>query len=201
MFLYGASGHSKVIIEIVKAIGERSIEGLYDDNPKYSEVLDIPIIHDSDIFGKQKEWVISIGNNIIRKKIAERLEVTFVSLIHPRAVVSTSSKLGIGSVVMAGVVINANVEIGKHVIINTGSVIEHDCVIGDYVHISPNAALAGNVTIKEGTHIGINSCVIQGVTIGKWVTVGAGAVIVKDIPDYAVVVGNPGRVIKFNEFF
>jgi acetyltransferase EpsM len=55
------------------------------------------------------------------------------------------------------------------------------------------------VKVGEGTHIGIGSSVIQGITIGKWVTIGAGAVIIRDIPDFAVVVGNPGKIIKYNE--
>jgi acetyltransferase EpsM len=59
------------------------------------------------------------------------------------------------------------------------------------------AALAGNVTVGEGTQIGINATVKQGITIGKWAIIGAGAVIVKDVPDFAVVVGNPGRIIKY----
>ena len=97
-----------------------------------------------------------------------------------------------GTVVMAGVSINADTRIGFHCIINTNASI-------DYVYISPNAALAGNVLVKEGAHIGIGASIIQGVKIGRWSTIGAGAVIIDDIPDFAVVVGNPGKVIKFNE--
>ena len=54
------------------------------------------------------------------------------------------------------------------------------------------------VFVGEGTHIGINATVIQGIKIGKWATIGAGSVVIKDIPDYAVVVGNPGKIIKYN---
>jgi acetyltransferase EpsM len=61
------------------------------------------------------------------------------------------------------------------------------------------AALAGSVIVEEGSQIGINATIRQGIKIGKWVTIGAGAVIVKDVPDYAVVVGNPGRIIKYNK--
>lgn len=69
-------------------------------------------------------------------------------------------------------------------------------VLGDFVHISPNAALSENVEIGEGSHIGVGASVIQGVKIGKWCTVGAGAAIINDVPDYSVVVGVPGRIIK-----
>ena len=64
--------------------------------------------------------------------------------------------------------------------------------------MAPRASLAGSVAIGEGTHIGIGASIIQGVTIGKWATIGAGAVIIRDVPDFAVVVGNPGRILKYN---
>jgi acetyltransferase EpsM len=71
--------------------------------------------------------------------------------------------------------------------------------LADFVHISPGASLAGNVSVGEGTHIGIGSSIIQGVSIGKWVTIGAGTVIISDVPDHAVVVGVPGKIIKYNK--
>jgi len=71
-------------------------------------------------------------------------------------------------------------------------------MIEDFVHISPNSALAGGVEIGEGSQIGIGASVIQGIKVGKWCVIGAGAVIINDIPDYSVVVGNPGRIIKKN---
>ncbi|MBX9807224.1 MAG: acetyltransferase, partial [Flavobacteriaceae bacterium] len=55
----------------------------------------------------------------------------------------------------------------------------------------------GNVTIGEGAHIGIGATIIQGITIGKWAVIGAGAVIIENIPDNVVVVGVPGKIIKF----
>lgn len=72
-------------------------------------------------------------------------------------------------------------------------------VISDYVHISPNVSLAGNVEVGEGTHIGIGASIIQGIKIVKWCTIGAGAVIIKDVPDCATVVGNPGKIIKIKD--
>ncbi len=199
MFLYGASGHSKVIIDIIRASGKKMLEGLYDDNPMISEISGISVNNDSSILEKDTEWIISIGNNAVRKKIADKVKRTFVSAIHPDAIISPSSNIEEGTVVMARVVINADSNIGKHCIINSGAIIEHDCVLNDYVHISPNVALAGNVFVGEGSHIGIGACVIQGTRIGKWVTIGAGSVVINDIPDYAVVVGVPGRVIKYNQ--
>ncbi len=76
---------------------------------------------------------------------------------------------------------------------------EYDCELEDYVHVSPKAVLAGNVKVGEGTHIGVAAVVIPGVKIVKWCTIGAGSVIIRDVPDFAVVLGNPGRVIGSNK--
>jgi len=196
-FLYGASGHCKVIVDLLKSNSD-SVAAILDDNPKQHNLYGIPIVN-SLVFKKKsnQKWIVSIGNNAIRKKIVQSLYSSFFTAIHNKAVVSDYSTIGDGSVIMAGAIINADVTIGKHCIINTGAIIEHDCNLEDFVHISPNAALAGGVKIGEGTHIGIGAAVIEGIKIGKWVSVGAGTIVINDIPDHAVVVGNPGKIIKY----
>lgn len=198
MYLYGASGHGKVIAEIAEDLNI-SIEGFIDGNIEVKSILDYKVIANSakDLTG---DAVISIGNNAIRKKIAENnTHLNYVHLISSQANVSKRVLVGCGTVIMNGVSINSSTSIGNHCIINTNASVDHDCVIDDYVHISPNVGLAGNVEVGEGTHIGIGASVIQGIKIGKWCTIGAGAVIIKDVPDYAVVVGNPGKIIKYKE--
>ncbi|MFV8374701.1 acetyltransferase [Flavobacterium sp. LB1P71] len=199
MYLYGASGHCKVVIEILSESKEYSIEGIYDDNPKLDFLYTIPVINSKRIKNLENiELIITIGDNITRKSIVNNTRGNYKTAVHPKAILSKHSIIGVGTVVMAGAIINPDVVIGKHCIINTGSIIEHDCILEDFVHISPRASLAGNVYIGEGTQIGIGASLIQGVKIGKWVTIGAGSVIINDIPDYAVVVGCPGRIIKYN---
>lgn len=198
LYLYGASGHSKVILDIALLNGWRMLSYI-DDNILLSEYNNYNVLHDIESINyKENQLVISIGNNILRKKISDKLRTCSPYLLHPNAYISTSVVIGHGTVVMSNVSINASTKVGQHVIINTNSSIDHDCVISDFVHVSPNVALAGNVEIGEGTHIGIGASVIQGVKIGKWSTIGAGSVVIKDIPDFAVVVGNPGKIIKYN---
>lgn len=200
VFLFGSSGHAKVIIDILKLQNEE-VYTIYDDNPRNNELLGIPVLDYSkvDFIDPINQLIIAIGDNSIRKDLASRWRGIYKIAIHPHAVVSSYVKINQGTVVMACAVINPGAIIGKHVIINTGAIVEHDCVIKDYVHISPKAALAGNVFVDEGTQVGINSSVRQGIKIGKWATIGAGAVVVKDVPDYAVVIGNPGRILKYND--
>lgn len=198
MKLFGASGHAKVIIDILQG-NNIEVKTIFDDAPKTDEIFGIPVQSTNSLIGGDIPVIISVGNNKNRKKISEKYKFNYQVAVHKTAVVSSHSVLGEGSVVMANAVINPDAKIGKHCIINTSAVVEHDCKISDFVHISPNVALAGNVEIGEGSHIGIGASVIQGVKIGKWTTIGAGAVVIRDVPDFAVVVGNPSKIIKYNE--
>jgi len=195
MYLYGASGHAKVIIEILELKGIE-IKGLFDDNPAINKLLDYPCYGPLTNDYVIDELIVSIGDNLMRKNISNRLNCQFGKAIHPSAKISSRSTIRTGTVVMANAVINSGTIVGKHVIINTTASVDHDCIIGDYVHISPNATLCGGVSVGEGTHIGAAAVIIPNITIGKWSVIGAGSVVIRDIPDYAVVVGNPGRIIK-----
>ena len=194
--VYGASGHCKVIIDIFNH-NKTTIDYVLDDNSKLKTILDKTVTFSKYYQMKtDDEVLLTIGNNEVRKKLAAKFKVNYITAVHPNAILSNYSTIDVGTVVMAGAVINPDSKIGKHCIINTGAIIEHDCTIHDFVHISPSASLAGGVEVGEGTQIGINATVIQGIKIGKWCIIGAGAVLVKDIPDFSVVVGNPGRIIK-----
>jgi acetyltransferase EpsM len=198
IILYGASGHSKVIIDLLKACGRGKIT-VVDLDPSMESMLGCPVARQSEFKPMAgSRAIIAIGENSRRKKVASETNVPFATGMHPSSAVSPSAVIGEGSVVMANASVNADAVIGRHCIVNTGAIVEHDARVGDFAHISPGAKLAGNVAVGEGTQVGIGAAVIQGVTIGKWATIGAGAVIIRDIPDHAVVVGNPGRIIKYN---
>lgn len=192
MYLYGASGHGKVIKEILEA-NDCKVDSFIDDNQNVKEFAGIPVFHDAN--GKSP-LIVSIGDNRIRKIIVDKLLCEFGVAIHPSAIVAPTAKIGEGTVVMPGAIINADAIIGKHCIINTGASVDHECVIGDYCHIAPHATLCGQVIVGEGTIMGVGSCAIPCINIGKWCTIGAGATVVKDFPDNVIAVGVPARVIK-----
>lgn len=186
MYLYGASGHAKVIIDILKAAGE-PIDGLVDDNPEVGQLQGYTVGHG---YSGQTPLIISIGSNFVRKKIAERIGANYGTAIHPSAIVSPTARIGEGSVVMQGAIVQTEVNIGRHCIINTGASVDHECRIEDYVHVSPHATLCGNVSVGEGTWVGAGSTIVQGVTIGKWSVIGAGTVVARNVPDGVLVVGD-----------
>lgn len=203
VYLFGASGHGKVIKDILNANGIK-VEAFVDDNLRVNECAGRKVLHDA---GALSPMIVSIGVNRIRRMVVDRLiakanaegcPLEFATAIHPSAIISPSAKIGEGTVVMAGAVINADAVIGKHCIVNTGATVDHDCVIGDYCHIAPGANVSGGTHIGEGTWISVGACVIQCLNIGKDCMIGAGSVVVKDIPDGVTAFGNPCRVVKNN---
>lgn len=194
VIILGAGGHAKVIADSIVKSGDEVI-GFMDDNTNQPDlILGFPYLGKiADLHRYQEEcsFVIGIGSNQIRKKIADTYDVNWYTAIHPSAVIGLSVTIGEGTVIMADAVINADAHIGKHCIINTGVVVEHDNWIQDYVHLSPHAVLCGTVSVGELTHIGAGATVRNNISIGSNVIIGAGGVVVKDITDEGVYIGIP----------
>ena len=190
MILYGASGHAKVIVDILEANGQK-IDFIVDDNPSLTDLLGYEVRRNT---GEYDEAIISIGSCEIRMKVVEGLKVgKYATAVHPSAVVSPRATIDEGTVVMQGGVVQSCAKIGKHCVVNTGASVDHDCEIGDFVHVAPHATVLGGVKVGEGSWIGAGAVVKQYITIGKNCMIGAGAVVLRDVPDGATVVGVPGK--------
>ena len=190
VYLYGASGHAKVVLDIVR-LSYYDVPCLIDDNPNDNELAGLPVVHSSDGLSP---IIVTVGNCQKRREIVNKLgNRGYLSVIHPKAVMAETAKLGNGTVVMAGAILNPYATVGNHCIINTGASIDHDCIINDFVHIAPHCTLCGEVEVGEGTWIGAGSTVIQGIHIGKNCYIGAGSVVVEDVPDDSLAYGNPCR--------
>ncbi|GGE05157.1 acetyltransferase [Psychroflexus salis] len=199
--LFGASGHAKVIIDIIESNGFE-VGYIFDDNPDIKLFLGREVISNyNDVQLNSNPLIISIGDNAVRKKIVKKLNAVQLSpgIAHPSAIISPYSKIGKGTVIMPNAVINSDAYIGENCIINTSAVIEHDCIIEDFAHISPNVSLAGGVKIGESSHVGIGTSIIQCIKIGKNTIVGAGAVVSKSLPPNCTAVGIPAKPIKFHK--
>jgi sugar O-acyltransferase (sialic acid O-acetyltransferase NeuD family) len=196
LIIIGASGHGSVIADLAKDLGY-SIFFWDDDLQK--QVSGFNVFKRELNISINSRLIIGIGSNKTREAISLQYpQESFISLVHPKTIVSNNTKIGTGTVVLSGAIINCGTTIEAHCILNTSAVIDHDCVLGKFVHVSPNVTLCGNVIIGSGTWIGAGATVIQGIRIGQNVIIGAGSVIIKDVPDNATVVGNPGKIIKIS---
>lgn len=193
LYVFGASGHGKVVADIAECCGY-DVAGYIDDNAPHALTFDTFLEMDTNAC-----VALGVGSNDARESVFLRLKekgCKIATLIHPAATVAKSARIGDGTVVMAGAVINPDALIERGCIINTNAVIEHDNVIDQFCHISPSVSLAGNVTVGPLSHIGIGACVIQGIHIGIRVTIGAGSTVLESIPDRTTAVGSPAKVIK-----
>ena len=195
LIIIGAGGHGKVIADAALKNGYTNI-CCVDDNAT-GDVMGFPIIGTTAdvecLNDGNTDFVIGIGNNAIRKTIAEIHNVNWVSIVHPSAQIGFDAEIGKGTVVMANAVVNVCAKVGEHCIINTGAIVEHDNVIENYAHISPNVALGGTVRIGSLTHVGIGATVKNNTEICSDCTIGAGAVVIKSIKEPGTYVGVPIR--------
>lgn len=197
LIIIGAGGHGKVIAD--NAIKNGYTDICFVDDHATGTCMGFPIAGTgadvSSLDDGKTDFIIGVGNNEIRKRIAEAHDVNWVTLVHPSAQIGACVSIGKGTVVMAGAIINPCASIGEHCIINTGAIVEHDNVVEDYVHISPNAALGGAVRVGNLTHVGIGAVVKNNIAICDHCVIGAGAVVVKEIKDSGTYVGVPSREI------
>ena len=127
------------------------------------------------------------------------------------AVVREDTRIGEGSVLGTAVTVEDHTVIGRHVLVQTAAYVTGHMVVEDFVFVGPCCVTANDQRMLHrrpgarehlegprlawGCRIGAGAVLLPGVIVGREALVGAGAVVVHDVPDFAVVVGNPARVI------
>ena len=207
LVIWGASGHAKVVADIVRLQGEHEIHGFLDDQDPAAEGR---AFCGSRVLGGRERLdelhaqgvshvLFGFGDGAARLRLAALVRERGFALaraIHPRAVVAGDAVVGAGSVIAAGAVIGPATTLGENVIVNTLAGVDHDCAIGDGAHVCPGARLGGWVEVGERAWIGIGATVRDRARVGAGTIVGAGAVVIEDLPDDVVAYGVPARVVR-----
>ena len=198
LIIIGGGSHAKVIADIAASL-DFNILGVLDDNADTTHFPDYDVlgkVEDCVKFADKAQFIIAIGNNAVRKQIAEKYNLDFATLVHPRAFISPKAKIGKGTVVMPMAVVNTNASVGEHCIINSAAVVEHASRVGNFVLVSPQVSLCGTVTVGDNCHIGAGASVINNKSICADCIIGAGATVIRDLVESGTYVGVPARVIK-----
>jgi sugar O-acyltransferase (sialic acid O-acetyltransferase NeuD family) len=199
IFVFGAGGHAKVVIDAVEREGRHKIAWICDDavDKHGTQVMTYKIDDREALLARKANsgaGVVAIGDNGDRVKIAFWLVqrgCRLVAVVHPAAVVGRDVEIGEGTVLMAGCVINSGARVGRNVIVNTGATIDHDCKIADGVHIGPGSHLCGHVVVGFATMIGAGTTIVPSVRVGAFALIGAGSTVLADVPDRARAGGSP----------
>ena len=157
---------------------------------------------------QHRTWLGTVSPHAV---VAETTKVWELAQVREHASVGDNCIIGRGAYVGSGVVIGKNCKIQNDAMIYEPAVIEDGVFIGPNVvltndhfprAINPDGTLKSasdwapvGVTIKYGASVGAHSVCIAPVVIGEWALVGSGSVVTKDVPNHAIVVGNPARQI------
>lgn len=136
--------------------------------------------------------------------IGSDVKIWHFSHIMPNCVIGDKCNIGQNVVISPGVVLGKNVKIQNNVSVYTGVICEDDVFLGPSMVftnvINPRSAVNrkneyAKTLVKKGASIGANATIICGNEIGSYALIGAGAVVTKDVPDFALLVGNPAKQI------
>jgi UDP-2-acetamido-3-amino-2,3-dideoxy-glucuronate N-acetyltransferase len=135
--------------------------------------------------------------------IGDDTKIWHFTHVMSRARIGERCNIGQNVVISPDVIIGDNVKIQNNVSVYTGVVLEDDVFCGPSMvftnvlnprsHVSRRDGYRPTL-VKRGASLGANSTILCGHTIGRYAFIGAGAVVTRDVPDYALVVGNPARI-------
>ncbi len=200
ILVYGAGGHAKTVMEMVRAIGAFRIAGILDDDSALQgkTVLGIPVLGGRELLPELVKGGVRLAANGVGGIIDINVRVKLFTLMagyglafpilkHPRATLEPSARIEDGVQVFANAYVGAEALLHECCMVNTGAVVSHDCEIGAYTHIAPGALLAGHVHVGARVLVGMGVTTMIGVTIGDGARIGNGAVLLADVPARQIV--------------
>ena len=178
--------------------------GFIDDSPEKLAAKSKYPVFGRSILGKEPDaLVLAVPGSPTsfqrRKEFIESLNLPkerFATIIHPKASIGRDVKIGVNSLILAGVVLTSNSKVGESVCILPNSVVHHDSEIGDYTLIGSNVVVAGGTSIGPNCYIGSGSNIINQIFIGNGTLIGMGSNVIKSIAEKSIVVGNPAKPLK-----
>lgn len=210
LVVVGAGGLGREVVETVRAVNAVSstwnLHGFIDDDTSLpSEIDGVPVLGTTSALSEMPPDVsVAVcvgrpGRNWSRKQVVATLDLPadrHATIVHPSAIIPPTSRLGVGSIVLAGVIATTAVTVGAHVVVMPGTILTHDDLVGDFVTFGAGVRLAGGVTVQEGAYLGAGALVREDRTIGRWSLVGMGAAVTTDIPAGEVWAGIPARYLR-----
>lgn len=210
LVILGAGGNSLGVIDAVEAINALEpqrpryrIEGILDDIAANQGrvVLGCKVIGRIEDAPKLSgcRFVNGISSVASFRLIPEVIRRTgapldaFETIVHPRATIAASARVGRGSVILAGSVLCPEAIVGDHVIVLQNSSVNHHTRIGDFTTLSAGVTLLGYIEVERNAFIGGGSSIAPRVLVGASALVGMGSVVIRDVPAGSVVAGNPAR--------
>jgi sugar O-acyltransferase (sialic acid O-acetyltransferase NeuD family) len=120
-------------------------------------------------------------------------DARWTTVIDPGAVVADRAQIGSGSMIGPFVVVGPSCALGRHVACWPAAQVGHNAALGDFCFVGRSAIVSGFCRVGTGPYLGAGAVIRDRCRIGDFAVIGAGAVVVDNVPDHAIVVGNPAR--------
>jgi UDP-perosamine 4-acetyltransferase len=216
VIIYGAGQLAALVAETLGHQDDVEVIAFADDDPGLvgQEVAGLRVLGGMAALAELRAEgvsgaIVSIGDNRIRGRVAANLTdmgFELVNAIDPTARVAASVRLGKGVIIATGAIVCANAQLGSNVYVGPGAIVSHDVSVGDNVLLSVGSILAGRTAVEQGAFIGAGATVVPArmgqrhrLRVGENAVVAAGSVVLADVPANAVVIGVPGRVVRFRQ--
>lgn len=213
--ILGAGGYAGIVWEILSLRPEIMVIGCTDkalgmSERSMGEGETLRILGDDDVLPNLAEErsklhaILALGPGLmdVRTRLIRTLGLTGIPsmmAIHPRAIVSRLAEFGEGTVIGAGAILNPFTALGRHCVLYTGASIDHNAKIGNNVFICQGARVASHVELHDNVVVEMGASINSRVIIGEGARITGGAFVNTDVPDNAVVVGVPARVVRYRE--
>jgi sugar O-acyltransferase (sialic acid O-acetyltransferase NeuD family) len=204
----GASGHGSVVLDCIEQEGKYNVIGFLDSFKKKGrkqngyQILgneyDLPYLTERfNLHG----GIVAIGDNWTRSIVVQKIQnivpdFSFITTIHPTAVIGKDVTIGKGAVIVPGVIVNANSIVADHCILNTNSSLGHDGYMSDFTSLASGVCTGGNFTLGNFSAISLGTKIIENITVGEHTVVGAGSLVIKDLKNNVIAYGSPAKVTR-----
>lgn len=205
LVILGASGLAREVYDLANLCyghdSEFRIKGFLSDNPSNIEQLGYPpVLGSIDNYSVQPDDVFfcGIGDVYSKKRTVEIIlgkGGKFISLIHPTAIISPSSRIGTGVAVKAFCVISNNVIIEDYTYLQSSVIAGHDVHIGKYCQINSFSFFAGFTRIHDQVTVNAGARFVQNAVAEERSVIGMGSVVLKRVKTGTTVFGSPAKVI------
>lgn len=207
LVIIGAGGLAREVFDLAMSCwvsqGNNSIKGFLSDGPSDIEALGYPPVLSkvADYTPLPEDvFICAIGNVQHRKHTVEQILAKggkFISLVHPTAIVSPSTRIGQGVVVKPYCTLSCQVQIGDFSYLQGSVIMGHDVQIGQYCQLNSFVFIAGNCTIGNQCILNAGARLIQSTIVEDDAIVGMGSVVLRKVKKGTTVFGNPARRVDF----
>lgn len=205
--IVGAGTYGQVYIKYLSEIYD--VQGFFDSNPSLKDtvIIGYPVLgcvsELPDYMDDHKETAIFVplGDNKRRVQLLQLFENSgyeLPSFVHETVHLHDNVILGKSVYILPSTNIMPYTVIGNYTMISMGVNIAHHVVISEGCFLSQGCNIGASINIAENVYFGMASSIMTGVeTIGAGALIGVGAVVIRSVPSKAVIVGNPGKILKY----